>query len=245
MIQTVIQVAAGAIIYQCIVKRRGQFDTYLLGWGVIIPFSIYLPFLLLDHIELRNRMASLSVANVMAVIFFRCIPAMYGTSPPVVEESMETYVAYYSSAVPFIWDPKTRARKKISLTRLGQKTLNVLSAFTFANFLLSFLRHYDYKVFPSEVDLGKFEFTPAVFSLGHLGNAYLHALLMYNTLRFAFELAALGENLKGYDTLQLFDRPLTMSRSPTEFWTKRWNMYVRGLLKVSIHLSVRDIWEST
>jgi hypothetical protein len=35
----------------------------------------------------------------MSVIFFRCIEAMYGTSPHVVEWSISNYCGYYSSMV--------------------------------------------------------------------------------------------------------------------------------------------------
>jgi len=58
-------------------------------------------------------------------------------------------------------------------------------------------------------------------------------VLLYFALNTMFELNAFGENVaKGFATETIFDAPLTKSKTPTEFWTKRWNHMIHLLLKV-------------
>jgi hypothetical protein len=233
LLQSVIQCVFAVVIYYLIIKRRGSMEAYLIGWGAIIPASVFIPFQLLEALELQNRVVNLSLSTVMTVIFFRCIEAMYGTSPPCVELSLSNYVGYYSAIVPFVWDPKTQSRQRISFAKLRSVFLEIMGAFTGVSLLLSFLRHHDYRPFPSYLPFDRYEWTWELFSFNHIANAYLHAWLIYLTLKTGFELSAFNENIKGYDTYRLFDQPFFKSRSPTEFWTQRWNLLIQPLLKVS------------
>ena len=233
LIQSLIQCAFAVIIYYGIVQRRGTTEAYLLGWGIIIPLSLYLPFYLLEAWEMHNRVVNLGLSTVMSVIFFRCIEAMYGTtSPSFVANNLSNYVAYYSSIVPFVWDPTTKSRQSIPRSKLPGLFLEIAGAFLGVSLLLSVLKHYDYRPFPSSVPLDHIEWTWEIFSPNHLANSYLHAWLIYGTLKTGLELTAFNENIKGYDTYRLFDQPFLKSQTPTEFWTKRWNMLIRPLLKV-------------
>ena len=241
LIQSIIQCAFAVIVYYGILQRSGTTEAYLLGWGIIIPLSLYLPFYLLEVWEMHNRVVNLGLSTVMSVIFFRCIEAMYGTTPSFVANSLSNYLAYYSSIVPFVWDPSTKSRQRISLSKLRSSFLEIAGAFSGVSLLLSVLKHYDYRPFPSSVPLDHIEWTWELFSPYHLANAYLHAWLIYGTLKTGFELTAFNENIKGYDTYRLFDQPFLKSQTPTEFWTKRWNMLTRPLLKVSCVVGVQKI----
>jgi hypothetical protein len=173
---------------------------------------------------------------------------MYGTSPPFVELSLSNYVGYYSAIVPFVWDPKTQSRQRISFAKLQSVFLEIMGAFTGVSLLLSFLRHHDFRPFPSYVPFDRYEWTWEVFSFYHIANAYLHVWLIFGTLKTGFELSALNENIKGFDTYRLFDQPFFKSRSPTEFWTVRWNLLTQPLLKVSPESNCRfrmEEWTSS
>lgn len=52
-LQSIIQVAAAILIYEGIVKRRGSISSFILGWGFIIPAALYLPFYLLNALDMR------------------------------------------------------------------------------------------------------------------------------------------------------------------------------------------------
>lgn len=244
LIQSFIQCIFAVIIYYLIIQRRGSMEAYLIGWGGIVPASLYIPFHLLEALELQNRVVNLSMSTVMSVVFFRCIEAMYGTSPPFVENSLSNYVAYYSAIVPYVWDPKTQCRQRISFAKLQSVFWEIAVAFSGVSLLLSFLRYHDYRPFPSHVPFDHYEWTWEVFSFNHIANSYLHAWLIYGTLKTGFELSAFNENIKGFDTYRLFDQPFTKSRTPTEFWTQRWNMLTRPLLKGGVFLPMRKYFSS-
>ena len=52
-LQSIIQVVFAFFIYEGIVKRRGTIGSFILGLGIIIPASLYLPFYLLNVLDLR------------------------------------------------------------------------------------------------------------------------------------------------------------------------------------------------
>lgn len=230
-LQSLIQIAFACFIYESIVKRRGSIGSFIIGWGFVIPSSLYLPFYLLDVLDLRNKLLCLSSSTAMSVIFFRCIEAMYSTSPEFVELSMSNYCGYYRNLVPYVWSPKTKRIERITGMQLFRSFMERLSKFFALSLVLSFLIHYDFKPFEDTVELTSLSITPDLLSLGHLFNSYFTALLVYLALNNLFELNAFGENVKGSATYPLFDAPLTHSKTPTEFWTKRWNHMTHRLLK--------------
>jgi hypothetical protein len=53
VLQMVIQIVFACLIYEGIVKRRGTLGSFLFGWGFVIPASLYLPFYLIDVLDMR------------------------------------------------------------------------------------------------------------------------------------------------------------------------------------------------
>jgi len=218
--QSVAQCVFAVFIWYTIIQRQGRSETYLIGWGIIVPLSLYLPFLLIETFQVQSRIASAGISTVTIGPFFRVIEAMYGTSPAYVTKSLSNYVGYMSSVVPYVWDPKTESRAKILPTRLTEKFLRVMGGFILLSTTLSFLKQYDYKPFPTTVEIDQTELTWELLSFNHIINAYLCAWLVFGTLMAGFEGTSIGENAKGFDTHHLFHSPFFQSRSPTEFWTK-------------------------
>ena len=50
-------------------------------------------------------------------------------------------------------------------------------------------------------------------------------------LGFILELLTLSENIKGWSTKVPFRNPLFLSKSPTDFWGRRWNRVIHEVLK--------------
>jgi len=50
----------------------------------------------------RNKVLALNASTVMTAVFFRCMEAMYGTSPDVVELSIWNYCSYYGNLVRIV-----------------------------------------------------------------------------------------------------------------------------------------------
>merc|ERR1711933_103638 len=168
------------------------------------------------------------------LIFFRCLEAMYGTSPEFVELSLSNYCMYYSHSVPYVWNKKTETIQKITGKELFRSFVERLFNFMALSLVLSVMMHYDFKPFEDAVDLTSFSITPDLLSIGNFCNSYLITILLYFTLNNLFEISAFGMQLQGNATKPIFDAPLTKSKTPTEFWTKRWNHMTHNFLKGGI-----------
>jgi hypothetical protein len=174
LIQTPIQCAFAAVIHKIIIQNRGTMFAYLVGWSFIIPVACYMPYALLEFLDVRNKIVKLAASNTMSIVAFRCIEAMYGTSPAVVETSVFHYIAYYTTMVPFYWEEKNQARRKITSSELIVNFSGVLLVFHVLSVYLSFLMHNNYKPFGDRVELDQFHFNTDLLNPAHLANGYLH-----------------------------------------------------------------------
>jgi hypothetical protein len=177
VLQSVIQMTFALFIYQWIVQKRGTAQSFLVGWGIILPISALLPFYLLELLNIRNKVVTLSSTTVMTVIFFRCIEAMYGTAPnqAVMESSLWNYCAYYSSVAPFVWDVKAKRRKSITIRQLFSSLIDILLHFLAVSVVVSLLIPYRYKPFDDPVHLTELRISWDLVSKEHLLNSYCHA----------------------------------------------------------------------
>ncbi len=175
VLQVALQSIFAIVVYQFIVKRRHSAATYLLGYGVIIPLAMNIPYYLLEFLDIQNKTVRLSLSTFPTVVCFRTIEAMHNTSPPVVETSLNTYLQYYSSLFHFSWNPKTKKPDPISLTELAAIFLRIIAYFHLVSIVLSLLVHYDFQPFPSNVVLDSFHLSFDIFHPGHLANTYLLA----------------------------------------------------------------------
>jgi len=248
-LQIPLQCIFAGIIYALIIKKRGTTSAYLLGWGVIIPTCCVLPFWILDVLDIRNKNVSLAGANLFSIVGFKCIEAMYGTPPsPAVETSVYHYMAYYTTLVPFVWDSKTNSRTKVKRMELIYTILWLFVLFHVYSLFLSYMIYHNYKPFKGDddnVQLDQWNLTLDLISPSHMVNGYLMCVLTFCNLALGFGLTALGNKLQGYSTEPIFINPLFASRTPTEFWTKRWNIMVHRLLKYGVFFPAKRIVQSS
>ena len=108
-LQCFINILAAIAIYFLILKRQGSLDAYLVGYGLILPLLIYIPFQLVRAWDFHNiaLMMCLAGAN-PAILTFRCLEAMHGTLPLFAQESFSNFILYYASVLQFNFDPKTQ-----------------------------------------------------------------------------------------------------------------------------------------
>ena len=246
MIQLLLQVALAVVVFYGIVRQRDSTAaTYLLGYGVVIPVAVaYIPFELLEVLQVQNHIVKLGSVTLGTVVGFRTIEAMHGTSPAVVESTIGTYMTYYTSLMHFEWDPKTLRRRRITGAELWSNLRTILIHFHLLCLVLSFEMHVDFKPFHSAVDLAAYNISWDLLSLAHLGNAYCLAVLTYLVLATGFDLTAFNENVKGIYTKPIFLNPLFTSRTPTEFWGDKWNLMIHRILKHGVFLPAKQFVSS-
>lgn len=233
MLQIGVQCLLAAIIYKAIIGQRGTVQAYLLGWGVILPFCLASPFWLLETFDIRNKCVKLATGNLLMVAGFRCIEAMYDCSPPVVESSLTNYLIYYTTPCPLEWDKKTQMVRNVTRKEVISMLIKFYFHFTMLSLVLSCLMHVNFQPFESNVRYNEWNLTWDLLSPAHLANAYSLVVLTYLSLWVSFESISLGENLQGYATKPIFSNPLLTSTTPIDFWTKKWNVMVHSILKVS------------
>jgi hypothetical protein len=227
-----VQCLLAAIIYKFIIGQRGTIQTYLLGWGVIFPFVIMFPYWLLETFDIRNKVVKLAAGTIFSIVGFRCIEAMYDCSPPIVESSLTNYMLYYTTACPFDWDKTTQTVRKVTQREVIGMLIKFYLHFTMLGLVLSFLMHFNFQPFESNVKFDEWNLTWDLLSPAHLANSYLIAVLTYFNLWVGFEGSALGQNAQGYATKPIFSNPLLTSTTPIDFWTKKWNTMIHLILKV-------------
>jgi Membrane bound O-acyl transferase family len=237
--QQVFQYAFAYINYKFVVQKRSSTTAALVAFGVSLPLSLYIPFCILEHFDIRNHAIKLTLASLGTIVGFRTFEAYFDTSPPVVETSLGTYMTYYTCLVHYDWDSKTVTRKRASLDYVLRRGGMILFHYAMLCPFLSFLMHYNFEPFHSKVDLAAYNINKDLLTFSHIGNTYLLAILTYLALCTFFELNAYSENIKGCTTKPVFYNPLFKSRSPTEFWGQRWNLAIHRALKHGVYLPSR------
>jgi hypothetical protein len=196
--------------------------SYILGWGCIVPISFYLPYMMLYHLRILNGSVRMSTGTTAIIVAYRCIEAMYHTSPHTVEYNIYTYMTYYSSLLHFQWNPTTHQRRSITMRELISNICYFVLTWALLSIVFSYLMFYDFQPFESPIqDVQNFHINSDMFHLGHIGNMYLLAILTYLTLSFGLEITGIGEQVKGHYTEPIFYNPLFSSRSPSDFWNRR------------------------
>jgi hypothetical protein len=196
------------------VKKRGTPSSYLIGYGLVIPLACWIPFPLLDYLQVQNKVLKMSFTTTPSIAAFRCIEAMHNTSPCAVEASLINYVTYYSSLVNQVWDAKTKTRLKATRHEILGHAGMILGQFLLLSVVLSYLLANDFKPFHSNVQLDQFHLTWDLIQPGQLANNYLLAVLTLYTLCVGFNLTGFTGNLQGYAVKDFLTNPLFHSKSP-------------------------------
>ena len=121
LIQAVAVGILSILTYRVIVRRRGTPQSYLVGYGVVIPICLIFPYCIISGLDLRNKILKfVSVSILPNLTVFHTLEAMYGFSPPGVESSLRSYVLYSTAAMEVAFDPKTgRPVKATAVEALG------------------------------------------------------------------------------------------------------------------------------
>eukprot|EP00578_Thalassiosira_sp_NH16_P019514 CAMPEP_0181086972 /NCGR_PEP_ID=MMETSP1071-20121207/6030_1 /TAXON_ID=35127 /ORGANISM="Thalassiosira sp., Strain NH16" /LENGTH=586 /DNA_ID=CAMNT_0023168841 /DNA_START=17 /DNA_END=1774 /DNA_ORIENTATION=+ len=253
ILQSLVAIILAFTIHKGIVQRRGSACSHLLCWGFILPFAITLPFYLIRFFNVRNRAVLLSTAATPTFVTFRCLEALYGFSPHSVEESLWNYCMYCSSVIEFVFDEKTKSPARASGNDVMNKGKHFAMNFLLVSLLLSFMEVHAYQPFDTHASItsvqehrGLLRTTMRYIRPGHVGNNFLSALLTSLTVATgtaAFGFAICG--LAGILTLDAFDSPMFKSTSVSDFWGRRWNRLVHGVLKRGVYKPVRKYSSKT
>lgn len=247
---------AGLLLYKTVIgpKQENTPTAYLVGWGLILPFWISWPVLIFNFVDLRSAIFRFLVGGIAPIVCsFRTLEAIYGLCPPYITKSVKDFVFFYAT-VPIVARVK---KQEGSSAAIGDpipcsnpKKFKHLAKFLGLLFVTGSLQsilipHENLNIFgmgiESDVEI-EWHSTQRYYTWQLYGNSALQALLfqMYLTtyleaLVFAF--AA----LTGYQAEPGMLNPLLESKSPTEFWGKRWNTMIHTVLKNGVYKPLRQM----
>jgi len=265
-----IATCVGLVLYKSVIepKKERTAHAYLIGWGLLLPFWVSWPILLLGTIDLHNAMFRFVVGGFTPVIcFFRTTEAIYGICPPHATRSAKDFCCYYanfpivarvkkiqqlSSAPPkdaasgsttvaaAIGDPIPCSNSK-KLKHLGKFLGLLILTGAFQSILTP---HQDMNFFGmglgDETNEVLWYATERFWTWQLYGNSALQALLFQLILTTYSEAVIFAFSvITGLEAEPAMDNPLLESQSPTEFWGRRWNTVIHTVLKNGIYKPLR------
>lgn len=236
VLQSVLCNALAVLVYYFVIKRRGTATAFLVGYGCIIPFVMVMPNMFVGYLELKNACFMVCVASTPILLVFRCLEAMHGFSPAAVESQVTNYMIYYGSVIEFVFDDKTRHPVQSTTRESVTKAKRFLIFYFFLGILFSILLPTNFSPFAISRH-GDFRRRLAHnFVMAYLTHVCIHV----GTLGFGAAISLLA----GIRTMDIANNPFFLSKSPSDFWGRRWNCLVHGALKRGVYKPIRRLTSS-
>lgn len=227
--QSVINMSVAVLVYVFIVKRQGELQKYLIGYGIICPLLLVLPVYLINLLELKNIAFMLCLAGAMPnLLLLRVMGSIHSTLPSYASETLGSFVLYYSSTLQYKFDAKSGSPLPLNRRAFLAKFYQFLSVLLQSSLLYSLLLPFNYMIFPRRD-------SKSLTDLYYVGNI-LNSFLMASLTSLVIEGGATGLGLltsivSGMQLVDFSDSPLTKSVSPSDFWGNRWDKPVASALK--------------
>jgi hypothetical protein len=236
------------LFYQTVVRNQGTQKAYLIGYSFFLPFWMFAPKFAVEQLAIENKIFRFCICVITPTMsIFRTTEAIHGFAPDYVVGSMADYVLYFSSPMYLTYDKKTSTYVKASIGRITGH----LGRFIVFCFLTGAYQSL-FSLFPAQFPaLGTDE---AVNVIGANWFTWQTALdpatwrdsALY-ALLFQLYLTTFGEGLvfattlvTRRQTMMLMDNPLFESKSPSDFWGRRWNLLIHTGLKNGVYKPVRQ-----
>jgi Membrane bound O-acyl transferase family len=240
LLESCVAALTGLLLYKTIVepKRSDTSTAMLIGWGIVLPLWIVYPVVLIQLLDIRNAIFKFVLGCIYPILcVFRTMECIYGFTPKWIQSSKD-YVSYYASVLLFARDDKTQKLIPCPPDKILRLLINFMAFAFLTGFLQSLLTPY-----PSQAIFGGAEDWYAMdrfWTWQLYANSLLQALLFQMYLTTYCEGMALAfTGLSGCQTMPVMLNPLMESKSPLDFWGRRWNLLVHHVLKNGVFKPVR------
>ena len=229
------------LTYKFVIQQQGKPISYLVGFGLILPFWIICPYYAVAQLDIRNKFMKFCFAAIVPTLgLFHTTEAMYGSAPPHVIQSLSSYVLYCGSPIMLKYDTKANKYIRASLQGKLYHLYWFAIYITMLGLVQSFAAPSHYQVFGS---FGEDEpwYSPRRFLHPvQLGNNFVLAVMMQLYLTAAAEgLIAATCILTGLQCETVMANPIFGCTSPSDFWGRRWNRLVHSVLKRGAYVPLR------
>jgi hypothetical protein len=242
LLQSIVNMIVGWVVYTFIVKHQGSSQSYLVGYGVICPLLLCLPIIFVQSFDLHNMVHLCCFAFTSpALLTFRCLEAMHGVLPSFVfnkqgQPCLSKFITYYAASIQFNFDPKTDDVMPLTTRELSRRLGHFGKSFIETVILCSLLVPRDYRLFPQR----EIQSLVDLFYWGNICNNFLMASFTGSCLEAGITgLGLLTSLVSGISTSGFNDAALLRSSSPSDFWGRRWNRLVGSALRRGVFKPLR------
>jgi hypothetical protein len=263
----IIQISLGIIVYYYIVlptKRRKRDDDkiaaapsaktttttttttmegFLIGFGIIIPISLIVPFLIIDYCDIRNVAFRLGWCSLPMTLSLRTFEAMFGFVPSKSKESLCSFILH----VGFILQPKyDTTNSNIIPATIQSRNHVIIYQYLFWLCIMTMGYHWFYptnflRFSRSDIDTLIANDKLIYWDVPHIYDTFIQATMMNLSLSLSMtgvsSLATMLTN-KQFDD-HVTNHPMILSESVSDFWGRRWNNLIHVGLKQGIYKPVR------
>jgi len=229
------------IIYKVIITRNNAQLSFIIGFGVIIPFCLGFPFFIINLLDIRNGAVKFFITGPCTFSLFRTLEALNGFSPDGSKVSLTAYIVYFMTLVETKYDRDTKQSIKPAKLDIGKDIVKFIYSFILLGLYSSILHHYNFELY---TDHGVYPFNYSIWDLlsfGHLAKHLVLAVYLQGILFVFFMPFSLIANIFfQIEVNELQKNAIFTAKSPSDFWGKKWNLLLHGMLKRGIFKPARN-----
>jgi len=242
-IQIIFSIAMAYAIYQIALlpqkaklEAGGLYSSYpfLIGFGVILPLVFYEPVWIIDNLRLESKILRMLAMTPPLVLPLRCSEAIFGFTPEGPRKNLVNYTIYASCLVGCCFDPITHDPLRMKKSSFYSRLREFLFSALVLSVIYSFLAPSDYAPFDTK-SMVKYDLQHFVemFSVNHLMNNFILTLTLSVGIVFSTMGVGLIFNIiYQVQTPKIAQNPMFSSKSPSDFWGRKWNTFIHSGLKV-------------
>lgn len=224
--------AVAAILSHALRKRQSLWS---LQWLVAL-LTATTPFVLDHYLQAADLYSGVhksmfTVCRFMSISMviggvFGIIEATVGEAPPDATMNLRSWIEYLTTPVDLRRGPDKRpikAKPGAMLAAIGRVVLNwALLSVSFS--VLASAGNGRFRPFQDTTTSQ----TPATPTIVWLADNWLASFVVYAFLALTLEVPGLKVIAEGYEAVQPFHNPMFGPTSPTDLWSRRWNMHIHG-----------------
>lgn len=235
--QITVSLLLGMVAYYGIIQSSSYHAKYLVGFGIIIPIALAMPFPFIEWFDIRALGLRLCLIAAPLSCTLKSLETIYGFTPEFATVSMKEFLMHFGFIMYPKRDHKTKQRIPTSRTSFWN-CIRTLLIHAFKNGILySLLIPCSFQpLTPSRPDTDVY----VAIDANQLLNTLLAATLLSLSLDFSMNgVACIVQLVGGFQTENVVNDPILGSRSPSDFWGNRWNLLIHQGLKQGVYKPVR------
>mmetsp|Transcript_4619 Transcript_4619/g.9732 ORF Transcript_4619/g.9732 Transcript_4619/m.9732 type:complete len:464 (+) Transcript_4619:49-1440(+) len=215
---------------------------FLFALGIAMPCVVLEPVYVIRALEIRNAGLIMLFLATPIVNSLRITEALFGFAPVPTRTSLWNYVVYFSCLFGMEFDLGNPKRASWEFFRKRLATLG--RDFAIVSVVVSVLKPCGYEFFETG------DIAAAVYSMDHtlqemvswrhlLNNFFVAFLLSASLSQETIGVSLLYNIFYGVQTYEVVLNPMLKSKSPSDFWGRRWNVLVHTGLKNGVYKPTR------